>query len=71
MELQDLYAARYYAAYYNVHRKEDMAPAEIRDFLMFPPEITPERAEEIEAEKVEALGAKVDAIFKRWNAKGA
>jgi hypothetical protein len=68
-ELNDFYAARSYAAFFNVNRKEDMAAAEIRDFLEFPPEITPEISEAQHEAAVIALGNKVDMIFTRHNAR--
>ncbi len=68
-ELADFYAARAYAAYYNVNRREDVAAAEIRDFLEFPPEITPEQAEAEHEAAVITLGEKVDRFFARHNAK--
>ena len=67
-ELQDFYAARAYAGFFNMNRKEDVAAMEIIDFMEFPPEITPEQQEEEHAAAVIALGNKVDRILKRVNA---
>jgi hypothetical protein len=69
MELMDAFAARAAAAYFNVHRKEDMAAMDVRDFLEYPPQLTPEQEDAEYEARVVALGNKVDAIYTRHNAR--
>ena len=69
MELADVYAARAYAGFFNVHHSEDVAPAEIRDFLEFPPVITEEQSDAEYCRKVENMGRQSEAMYASRNAR--